>query len=481
MSVRRHASYNLIGSIIPVALSLLTVPIYLHQVGPDRYGVLAISWLLLGYFGLFDLGLGRATSFRIASLKDAPRDVRAATFWSALVVNAGMGVVGGVVLWLAAGYFFQHVLKTPEHLRPEIMAAVPMLAAAVPIATLTGVLSGAMQGREKFLETNMISVFSTALFQLLPLAVALSLGPYLPRLLAAAVFARLLAILVLAYRCHVEITSGVRPKFDPREIPQLLKFGGWVNLTSIVGPVLVIVDRFAIGAVLSTAALAVYTVPFQLVQRVAIFPSALTNALFPRMTSVDADTREVLSRRATLALACLVSPIILAGILALEPFLHLWIGPKIGEQAAPIGRILLIGFWFNAFALVPFTQLQASGRPDLPPKMHLVEIPAYLTALYLGMKGLGLIGCALAFSARCALDFVLLSAAAGKRSHHQRLLAINLAVLIAAAALCEFWTIRALEWWIAATTLAGFMAILSWVNLPADLRNKVLGRLRLAR
>jgi hypothetical protein len=36
MSVSRNATYNLIGSVLPVMLALITVPIYLHLVGSDR-------------------------------------------------------------------------------------------------------------------------------------------------------------------------------------------------------------------------------------------------------------------------------------------------------------------------------------------------------------------------------------------------------------------------------------------------------------
>jgi O-antigen/teichoic acid export membrane protein len=470
LSVRRHASYNLIGSVIPIVLSLITVPIYLHLVGADRYGVLAIAWLILGYFGLFDLGLGRATSFRIASLREAPPESRAATFWSALCVNAAMGLVGGVVLWLAAGYFFEHVLKVSATLRPEVLASVPLLAAAVPIATITGVLTGAMQGREKFLETNIISVTSTALFQLLPLCVAMFSGPYLPLLLTAAISARLLAILFLGYRCHAELLRNVRPRFHREEIPLLLKFGGWVNLTSIIGPILVIVDRFAIGAVLGTTALAVYTVPFQLAQRIAIVPGALVNALFPRMTASEPAVREGMARKATQTLACVVSPMVTFGVLILEPFLHLWVGSEIGAQASTIGRVLFVGFWANAFALVPFIYLQSSGRPDLPPKMHLLEIPIYLTALYFGMKHFGLLGCAVVFCGRCILDYVLLSAAAGRRFHHTPLLATNLAVLVLGVAAYEMFDPPDPLFWLTVVIAMSASLALGWLNFPVDLK-----------
>ena len=167
MSLSRNTAYNLVGSAIPIALSLVTVPLYLRLVGPERYGVLAIAWLLLGYFGLFDLGLGRATSYRVAALRDATRQARADTFWAAIITNTAMGLVGGLVLWVAAGYFFAQVFKVHESLRPEILTAVPLLALSVPIATLTGVVSGGLYGRERFLELNGVSVVSTALFQVI--------------------------------------------------------------------------------------------------------------------------------------------------------------------------------------------------------------------------------------------------------------------------------------------------------------------------
>src|ERR1700724_3202968 len=68
-SVSRNATLNLMGSVIPMFVTLATVPPYLRLIGDVRFGVLSLVWAFLSYFGLFEMGLGRATSKYIAELK----------------------------------------------------------------------------------------------------------------------------------------------------------------------------------------------------------------------------------------------------------------------------------------------------------------------------------------------------------------------------------------------------------------------------
>jgi len=60
MSIVRHTGYNVAASLAPIVVSLATVPAQIHYLGEARFGVLAIFAILLGYFGVFDLGISRA-------------------------------------------------------------------------------------------------------------------------------------------------------------------------------------------------------------------------------------------------------------------------------------------------------------------------------------------------------------------------------------------------------------------------------------
>jgi len=67
-SIKHSSLINLLGAVIPLLVTLLTLPFFLPLVGEFRYGALMLLWAVLGYMGVLDLGLGRAVSQRIALL-----------------------------------------------------------------------------------------------------------------------------------------------------------------------------------------------------------------------------------------------------------------------------------------------------------------------------------------------------------------------------------------------------------------------------
>jgi O-antigen/teichoic acid export membrane protein len=453
-----------------MGVSLLTVPTYIHLVGDARYGVLAVLWSFLGYFGLFDLGLGRATAQRVAALSHSSGKDLASTFWTALAMNAVLGVAGGALIWPISHYFFDHVISTGSDMRSELAGGLPWLMLAVPVMTISGVLGGALQGRAQFLEMNIISVSGSVLIQVLPLVVAWGWGPDLAWLIPSVILTSLFSGILMFWRCKVHVFHDHAPSISRHQAKSLLFFGGWVTITSLVGPLMVVLDRFVIGAQLGASAVTYYTVPFQLAQRSTMLPGALTSALFPRLAAAHRDEAKQLAAVAMRSLAAVMTPLILIAFFLIEPFLRFWITPEFASKAALTAQILFFGFWTNGLACVPFAKLQASGRPDAIAKCHLIELIPYLILLFLGLHLWGLPGGAAAFALRAFGDCGLLLWLAGLLDNGIQTLKMPALLLLIAFGAAVSLSIGSLMWWGAVGSLLLIVVAWSWWSAPADLR-----------
>jgi O-antigen/teichoic acid export membrane protein len=473
VSIKKNTTYNLTGALITFALSLVTIPIYISLIGVDRFGIMAVAWLLLGYFGLFDLGLGTATAQRIAMTTDSNPSLCAETFWTALAMNSALGVIGGILIWPIAIYFFDNVFSVDEVLRPELSKAIFWLVLAVPLSTLSGVLTGALQGRAKFLELNIIALANSVFVQLIPLMVALLHGPDLAWLLPATILARVFMLVTLFWRCRIHIFGGQLLTISHNQARELLQFGGWVTVTSLVGPLMVIIDRFVIGATIGAKSVTYYTVPFQMAERTTILSGALSSALFPRLTSSTVAERGRLAFLATQSLATIMTPLFILSVLLIEPFLQWWINPDFATKAGLSAQILIISFWINSFAKVPYIQLQAAGRPDLVAKSHFIELIPYLLLLYIGLHVAGLAGAAMAFGIRILSDCILLSWLAGSLRAILKVLYIPGLLLFSGIAIAVSIRFGTITWWVLATSLLFLSLFWSWRNAPAVVRSLV--------
>ena len=408
MSILRNSFYGLTGSLLPTVVTLITVPVYLRLIGVDRYGILVIAWALLGYFGVFDLGLGRATAQRIATLQHAGPTERAEVFWTALALNMSFGVFGGLLLWPVATFFFSTYLHIADPTKLELLAAIPWLVASLPVSTVNGVLAGALQGRERFAALNVCRVLESILSQLLPLVAVWVHGPDLAWLVSAALLGRVFISAVLLYQCRSHVPLSMPPSARRALVLPLFRFGGWVTMTGFIGPLLTTLDRVLIGSMAGPKAVTYYSVPYSLISRVAAFPGSLADALFPRFSASSEQDRDRLMEEAVYVLSVTMTPLIIGGMLMMEPFLRWWVGSETAQNSASVGVIIALGFWFNGFAYIAFARIQAQGRPDLVAKCHLAELLPYLIFLAFALHIWGVLGAALAWSLRVTVDAMLL-------------------------------------------------------------------------
>lgn len=91
----RNTVLNLMGYVVPLLVGLAAIPYVVRGLGSEGFGILSIVWVLLGYFSLFDLGLGRATTKFIAECLSRGEMARLpGLVWTSLAYQLVFGVAG---------------------------------------------------------------------------------------------------------------------------------------------------------------------------------------------------------------------------------------------------------------------------------------------------------------------------------------------------------------------------------------------------
>jgi O-antigen/teichoic acid export membrane protein len=408
MSLKRNALWNLAGTAIPMAAGLALIPFTLSRLGSEAFGVLTLVWGLIGYFSVFDLGVGRALTVQLSQLGASGRASDAGPLLRAgMVLTVVAGLLGMALIWLLAPGLANHWLKISPALQDDARLAFLIAAVGVLPTTLASGLRGALEGLDRFAASNLSRIVLGVWMFALPAWSVYFHGPRLEVIALYLVLGRCLVVLAMAAQLRGHLFSG-GAGFARRHFEALWSYGLWVTVTGIVGPLMVYGDRFFVSAAVGADQLPLYAIPQDVLLRLLLIPMALTGALLPRLAGMGAADTAVAYRqtyrRVGLAMLAIC---VLAAALA-YPALALWISDEFARAALPVVLVLCVGVWVNSLASVPYTLLHAKGNPRLTALFHLAELLLYVLALWMLSARFGLVGAALAWVARVLLDWVLL-------------------------------------------------------------------------
>lgn len=416
-SITRSTVWNFAGVAAPVPVALLAIPALIAGLGAERFGILTIAWALMGYFGVFDLGLSRATTKYLAEACHHGDDGAARQlFWTSAVAHLALGVAGGLILLLAAAPL-ERLLSIPPGLRGETRMALYLLALSVPIVVLTSVTRGLLEALHRFDLVNAVKVPASMITYLGPLA-AMAFTDRLPAVIAVILAGRAAVLIIYTLMCFKTLPAirGVaRPRM--RTLRSLIALGGWMTVGTLLTPVLVSVDRFVIGSAVSVAAVAIYAAPYEVVTKLWMFSASLLGVLFPRFAILTGDWPGIRSlyRSALIALV-LTTTSAAALIIVFSPeFFNAWLGSEMAHEGVAVARWLAVGVLINVIAQVPYTTLQATGHADLTAKLQVLELPLYCVAAAIAASYWGVTGVAIAWAARAAVDAALMFGAVSRR------------------------------------------------------------------
>lgn len=416
--IARNTLLNLIGQALPLLVGIATIPLVVHGLGTERFGLLSLAWVILGYFTIFDLGLGRATTKYVAeALGKGESDQVPEIIWTAVTFQATLGLIGAIVLFSITDLLVERVLNIPPEFLAEAKDTFHLLALSIPLVLVSSSFSGVLEAAQRFDLANSVKIPSSILTFILPL-VGLYLGFGLPGIIVLILLARLGALIALAWMDFRIVPELRAHSVSFARFSQLFAFGGWITITSIVGPVLVYLDRFLIGSLLTMAAVAYYSAPYEMVTRLWIITASLTLTLFPAFSALEGaqDRQRVGTFFARSIKYVLITsgPIVVLVVAFSKDILRIWLGSDFAAESTAAMQVLALGVLINSLAHTPFALLQGTGRPDLPAKFHVIELPIYIAMAWVLVNEFGIAGAAGAWTLRVVLDSFLLFVATFK-------------------------------------------------------------------
>lgn len=419
-SFSQNSLMNLVTQLAVSGMAVLALPFIVHGLGDERFGLLSVCWLMLGYVGFLDLGIGQAATNLLAGrVSDGRMEEAGRILRTSLLLGIAMSVLLVVLFEVLLKLGLAAFLNLSESVVAEATVSFHIFALGIPPVLLMGVLKSVPFTLNRF---DIVNLFQTAgaVLQWLGSIAAIALGGSLVHVIALFVATRYLmaALLYLYVRRVFPGNGGIRSPAGESYVRVLLAFGGWITIAQVVGPILLVLERLIISRTSSPEWITYFAVPQDTLLKLIVIPLSLASTLYP-LISARWHTPEgpSVSRRIYLDSVrytyYILLPAIFLAVVFRHEILRVWLGEVFSVRSGDVFGIVALGVLFHALAQLPSSVLLGSGRPWVPARLLLVEALPYLALCVALTAGWGVIGTACAWLLRIVVETAYLFMKAG--------------------------------------------------------------------
>jgi O-antigen/teichoic acid export membrane protein len=329
-----------------VLVGLFLSPIILHWLGDTAFGIWVLIFSITGYYGLFDLGI-RSSVVRYVSKFTATDDVEdlAKLVNTALFTYSCLGALSLVVTAVLSVYV-DHIFKIPPELHSQTRWLLVIVGTSVAIGFPLGVVSGYLDGLQRFYVNNWANIAGDAV-RLVLILIAIRQGRGLLAIAAITVGAPLVISMlrsIVAYR--------IRPvPFGFRYVNRGT-FRTIVNYSSVTLIIMIATqlkfksDNVVIATMISAAAVAYFSIGARIVSYAQQVVMALAQNFLPIASQSEATGNMDRLRKVFVAgnRFCAFTALPITAILLIlgQSLIEVWMGKKYAAISYPVMVILVI-------------------------------------------------------------------------------------------------------------------------------------------
>ncbi len=367
--VKRNIIANVAGRGWAALLSLAVVPVYIHFLGIEAFGLIGFFLSLTAILLLLDLGLGTALNRQFAqySMQVGKAQEMRDLLRTLEIIYWVIGIIIGVTMAALAPIIAAYWLR-PQQLSGETAAqALAMMGIAIAFQWPRALYSGGLMGLQRQVALNVLSSVTGTTNSVGGVLIVWLVSPTIQAYIAWSMAVSLIDTLLtglLLWRSLPE--ARMRPAFSGQVLANIWRFAASMTGISVMSVILTQLDKMILVKVLPLDAFGYYSLASRVAGALSYLTAPICAAFFPRFSQLATknDSQELarLYHRACQLMSVLIIP--LAAVLTLFSYdlLLVWTRDRsIAENSHVVLSLLTAGTALNALASLPHVLQLAHG------------------------------------------------------------------------------------------------------------------------
>ena len=407
---------NYVVIILNTVVGLLYTPYMLRMMGQSEYGLYSLVASVIAYLTVLDLGFGNAivrytAKFRAEKKTEEQYEMFGMFFLLYLVIGIiAFGI--GLGLYFNVGTLFGDTMTAVELDRARIMML--LLVANLAFTFPMSIWGSIIQAYEDFVFQKSLNIFRI----ILNTAVMICLLHFGYKAVAMVVVQTIFNVLTLVVNfiyCRRKLNIHIYFRFKHFHwgfLKEVALYSFWIFLNAIMDRVYWSTGQFVLGAMVGTAAVAVFAIAIQLEGMYMQFSTAISSVFLPKVTAMVATNRsrkEIsdlfirTGRIQYIVLAYILSGFIIFG----RQFIELWAGAGYSD-AYIISLLFFIPLTVPLIQNLGITILQARNEMKFRSVLYIIIALVSLAMQIVLTRFFGGIGCAMGVSGALVVGQILI-------------------------------------------------------------------------
>jgi O-antigen/teichoic acid export membrane protein len=400
--LRNNILANYAGQVWIAVMGVAFVPLYIHLLGAENFGLVGFMLSLQAISLLLDFGVGIFLGRELARRAHDPiqrgriRQLIRTFEWLVWPTAA----IIAIAIWRGSSLIASHWLHSQHVSHADMVSALTVMGLAIALLWPSSFYASALSGLEQQPRLNVIAAIFAALRYagVVPVLYLTDTGlqGFLWWHVAVAAAQTACTALVLWWLMPA---ATEQPRFHAAELADARHFALGIFAITATSLALTQIDRLTLSALRPLSELGYYTVAVTVSGGLGRMVQPMFNAIYPRMSRLIASndhlTLVALYHLASQCLAVVAAAIACVLGFYAQDVLWLWTGDaSLATKVATPMAILVAGTALNGLMNVPYALQLANGWTRLPFASNVVALVLGIPFCIVAVQHLGMVGAA---------------------------------------------------------------------------------------